>query len=99
MREEATDRTAFFALPGGVGTLDEIFEVLALFQLRRVGSKHPVPFALMNYDGCFDSLIAFLEKDMVAYGSLREDELVPHWRACATNEEAMAYLNEFYGAE
>ena len=89
----------FVAMPGGVGTLDEIFEVLALFQLRRVGSAHPVPFALMNYDGCFDSLIAFLEKDMVAYGSLREDELVPHWRACATNEEAMAYLREFYGAE
>ena len=66
----------------------EIFEVLALFQLRRVGSAHRFR-SRSDYDGCFDSLIAFLEKDMVLYRSLGEDELVPHWRACATNEEAI----------
>ena len=76
----------------GVGTLDEIFEVLALLQLRRIGSAHPVPFVVMNYDGCYDGLLQFLERDMVRYGSLRENELAPHWRACRTNEEALAYL-------
>jgi predicted Rossmann-fold nucleotide-binding protein len=40
--------------PLGVGTLDEIFEVLALLQLRRIGSAEPVPFLVMNYDGCYD---------------------------------------------
>ena len=96
MRNTEDDRTAFFALPGGVGTLDEIFEVLALTQLRRIGSAHPVPFIVMNYDGCYDGLLQFLEKDMVQYGSLREDELVPFWKACSTNEEALAFLEEFY---
>ena len=50
----------------------------------------------MNYDGCYDGLLQFLEKDMVQYGSLREDELVPFWKACSTNEEALAFLEEFY---
>ena len=97
MRCAHTDRTAFFALPGGVGTLDEMFEVLALLQLKRIGSAHPVPFVVMNYDGCFDGLLAFLEVDMVQYGSLREGELAPFWKVCGTNDEALAYLEEFYG--
>lgn len=96
VRCSSTDRTAFFALPGGVGTLDEIFEVLALLQLRRMGSDHPVPFVVMNYDGCFDGLLAFIEQDLVRYGSLREGELDTHWKVCRTNQEALAYLEEFY---
>lgn len=98
VRRAAADRTAFFALPGGVGTLDEVFEVLALLQLRRMGSEHPVPFVVMNYDGVFDGLLAFLEQDMVRYGSLREGELEPHWKVCRTNAEALAYLDEFYNS-
>ena len=82
-REEHAGRShGVLRAPGGVGTLDEIFEVLALLQLRRIGSAHPVPFVVMNYDGCYDGLLQFLERDMVRYGSLREHELAPHWRAC-----------------
>ena len=99
VRREVSDRTAFFALPGGVGTLDEIFEVLALLQLKRMGSEHRVPFIVMNYDGCFDGLLQFLERDMVSYGCLSDGELDPHWKVCGTNEEALAYLKEFYDAE
>ena len=57
VRNAPTDRTAFFALPGGVGTLDEIFAVLALVQPRRIGSAEPVPFLVMNYDGCYDGRV------------------------------------------
>ena len=73
--------------------------MLALLQLRRIGSAHPVPFIVMNYDGCFDGLLQFLEKDMVEYGSLRDGELRPHWRACGTNDEALAYLADFYAEQ
>mmetsp|Transcript_37238 Transcript_37238/g.92058 ORF Transcript_37238/g.92058 Transcript_37238/m.92058 type:complete len:81 (-) Transcript_37238:108-350(-) len=73
-----------------------MFEVLALLQLKRMGSAHPVPFVVMNYDGCFDGLLAFLEVDMVQYGSLREGELAPFWKVCGTNQEALAYLDHFY---
>ena len=96
VRTRAEEKTAFFALPGGVGTLDEIFEVLALLQLKRIGSAHPVPFIVMNYDGCYDKLLGFLEDDMVRYGSLKEGELAPYWTVCRTNEEALQYLDQFY---
>jgi predicted Rossmann-fold nucleotide-binding protein len=99
VRANPHDRTAFFLLPGGVGTLDEAFEVLALMQLRRIGSTRQVPFLVMNYDGVYDGLLDFLNRDMVEYGGLREGELEPHWHECRSNAEALAYLAEFYARE
>jgi uncharacterized protein (TIGR00730 family) len=99
VRASPSDRTAFIALPGGVGTLDEIFEVLALLQLRRMGTNARVPFIMMNYDGCYDGLLNFLNRDMVRYGALAPDELAPHLVACDTNADALAHLAAFYAAE
>jgi uncharacterized protein (TIGR00730 family) len=48
---------AFVALPGGVGTLEEIFEVYTWTQLG-LQSK---PCAFLNVAGYYDSLISFLE--------------------------------------
>jgi uncharacterized protein (TIGR00730 family) len=48
---------AFVALPGGVGTLEEIFEVYTWTQLG-IQSK---PCAFLNVAGYYDSLISFLE--------------------------------------
>ncbi|MBN2727888.1 MAG: TIGR00730 family Rossman fold protein [Bacteroidales bacterium] len=47
---------AFIALPGGFGTLDELFEVLTAFQL----SLMTKPIAILNTNGYFDSVINFL---------------------------------------
>ena len=44
VRNNSFDKTAVVALPGGIGTLDEVFEILALIQLERIGSKFHVPF-------------------------------------------------------
>ena len=46
----------FIALPGGVGTLDELFEILAWAQL----SIHDHPVGLLNVDNFYDPLIALL---------------------------------------
>ncbi len=46
----------FVALPGGVGTLDELFEILAWAQL----SIHDHPVGLLNVDGFYDPLVALL---------------------------------------
>jgi uncharacterized protein (TIGR00730 family) len=48
---------AFLALPGGLGTLEEICEVVTLAQL----GIHAKPCAVLNVGGYFDSLLAFLD--------------------------------------
>ena len=49
---------AFVALPGGFGTLDELFEILTWAQLR----FHRKPIGLLNVAGFFDPLLAWIEK-------------------------------------
>ncbi len=48
---------AFLALPGGFGTGDEMFEALTWSQL----SLHAKPIGLLNVDGYFDPLLAWLD--------------------------------------
>ncbi|APR87619.1 Lysine decarboxylase family protein [Minicystis rosea] len=62
---------AFVALPGGFGTLDEIFEVLTWSQL----GLHKKPVALLDVDGYWTSLVAFLDH------AAREGLLRPEHRA------------------
>ena len=49
---------AFAALPGGAGTLDELFEAWTWTQL----GIHNKPVGLLNVIGYFDPLIAFLDR-------------------------------------
>jgi len=48
---------AFIAMPGGIGTLDEIFEVMSWNQLGIMDK----PMGLLNIKGYYDQLYAFLE--------------------------------------
>jgi len=48
---------AFVALPGGLGTLEEIFEVAAWAQLK----LHSKPIGLLNVAGYYDALMRFLD--------------------------------------
>jgi uncharacterized protein (TIGR00730 family) len=47
----------FLILPGGVGTLDELFEVMAFINL----GVHKKPCGLLNINGFYDSLIRFVD--------------------------------------
>ena len=48
---------AFISLPGGIGTLDETFELLTWCQL----GYHSKPCGLLNVTGYYDKLIEFLD--------------------------------------
>lgn len=48
---------AFIVAPGGIGTLDEFFEVLTLRSLGQTDK----PVILFNIDGYFDELLSFLK--------------------------------------
>lgn len=47
----------FIALPGGIGTLEELFEIWTWAQL----GFHNKPCGLLNVEGYYDSLIGFLD--------------------------------------
>jgi uncharacterized protein (TIGR00730 family) len=53
---------AFLALPGGIGTLEEFFEVWTWRQL----GYHDKPVGLLNMNGFFDSLLVFLNSAVQA---------------------------------
>ena len=57
----------FIALPGGFGTLDELFETLTWLQL----SFHGKPVGLLNVNGFFDGLLVFLDH-MASQGFLKQ---------------------------
>ncbi len=53
----------FVVLPGGFGTMDEMFEILTWKQLQ----LHDKPIIILNYDGYWDHLIALMN-NIIACG-------------------------------
>lgn len=60
---------AFIILPGGIGTMEEFFEVWTWEQLR----LHNKPIGVLNIDGYYDPLIKFLDRS-VKKGFLRKED-------------------------
>lgn len=58
----------FIAMPGGMGTLEELFEILTWLQL----GLHAKPIGLLNVNGFFDPLLEQLEL-MVKKGFMKYD--------------------------
>ncbi|WOL11688.1 putative cytokinin riboside 5'-monophosphate phosphoribohydrolase LOG4 [Canna indica] len=56
--EMAKNADAFIALPGGYGTMEELLEVIAWFQL----GIHDKPVGILNVDGYYNDLLALFEK-------------------------------------
>jgi uncharacterized protein (TIGR00730 family) len=56
-------------MPGGIGTLEELFEILTWSQL----GFHQKPIGVLNVDGFYDGLIAFLQ-NQVAQGFVKDNQ-------------------------
>lgn len=79
---------AFIALPGGIGTLDELFEAWSWNAL----GYHAKPFCLLNVGGFWDGMIAFVDhatESGFLSASRRRQLLV-----ATTPEEALNLLDE-----
>jgi uncharacterized protein (TIGR00730 family) len=61
---------AFIIMPGGLGTLDELFEAATLIQTRKMG-----PFPIICLGTEFWRELTALMKHLVAAGTVGEDEL------------------------
>ena len=62
---------AFIAMPGGFGTLDELFEAVTLIQTRRI---KPFPILLVGSD-YWGGLVDWIKDSMLSSGSIGEDDL------------------------
>lgn len=60
----------FITLPGGFGTLEELFEIATGLQL----GQHNKPIGLLNVNGFYDELLAALKK-MVTLGFVKQHNL------------------------
>jgi hypothetical protein len=67
----------FIAMPGGIGTLEEFFEVLSWAQL----GLHEKPCGLLNVSGYYDALIRFLDH------AVSQDFIKPKHRALMLVQE------------
>lgn len=73
-------------LPGGIGTLDELAESLALRQLR----YQMKPVVLVNAAGYFDPLLAFFDK--MRDEGFGQEETRGYFSVVSGSEEAVEYL-------
>jgi uncharacterized protein (TIGR00730 family) len=80
--------SAFVVLPGGVGTLDELFEAWSWNAL----GYHAKPFCLLNVDGFWDGMITFIDHATESgfLSAKRREQLL----VASTPEEALELLDE-----
>jgi uncharacterized protein (TIGR00730 family) len=84
MMETLSD--AFLALPGGMGTLEEVCEIYTWAQL----GLHTKPCGLLNVDGYYDPLLQLLD-NAVTTGFLRQE----HREAVLADDDPAALLDRF----
>ena len=79
---------AFLALPGGIGTLDELFEAWSWNAL----GYHAKPFCLLNVDGFWDGMIEFI--DHATQSGFLSPQRRKQLLVAQTPDEALELLDE-----
>ncbi|MDO4618215.1 MAG: TIGR00730 family Rossman fold protein [Clostridia bacterium] len=85
--EEMSD--AFIVAPGGIGTFEELFEVLTLKQLGR----HEKPIVILNTNGYYDSMLQTLKFTMES--KFLTEKCLELYKVVDTAEEAFEYIENY----
>ena len=85
--EEKSD--AFIVSPGGIGTLDEFFEILTLKQLGR----HNKAIVLYNINGFFDELESMMTKSINQH--FITDDCKELYKVCSNIDEMLDYIEAY----
>jgi uncharacterized protein (TIGR00730 family) len=81
---------AYVVLPGGFGTLDELFEAITLIQTRKM---RPFPVILMG-SSYWNDLVAFMSSHMLENGMVSKDDL-DIFKIMDNPEEIVDYIKRF----
>jgi uncharacterized protein (TIGR00730 family) len=79
---------AFIVMPGGIGTLEEAFEMLTWRQLHR----HRKPIVFVNIKGYWDSLVALM--DHIVDMDFAHDDLVGFYQVVNRAEDAVPLIQK-----
>jgi len=81
---------AFVALPGGLGTLEEVAEVLSF---RKLG-LHRRPIVLINAGGFYDPFLAQIERAIA--GGFERASRADDWRVAENASQAVDFCEELH---
>lgn len=82
----------FVILPGGMGTIDELFEALTLIQTKKI-KKMPVVLIGKDY---WDGLIDWIQSTMLEKESNISPDDMNLMKVVDTADEAVKYIEDFY---
>ncbi|MBM3805095.1 MAG: TIGR00730 family Rossman fold protein [Actinobacteria bacterium] len=85
---------AFICMPGGFGTLDEMFEILTLSQ---TGKGNPVPIVILDLPGdpFWEDLDTFIRNTLVPRKLVSVQDLALY-KICNSVDQAVLEINNFY---
>jgi uncharacterized protein (TIGR00730 family) len=81
----------YIVLPGGFGTLDEMFEAITLIQTHKM-VRFPVVLVKKSY---WQGLISWVEEQLLAEGMIGADDM-RLFRLVDTAEDAVEHIDKFY---
>ena len=81
----------FVVLPGGFGTLDELFEAFTLIQTHKIG-RFPIILMGTSY---WSGLFEWIKKTMLEQGNINKEDL-DLFQMTDSSDEAVLIIKSFY---
>ena len=82
----------FIVMPGGVGTLDELFEAITLIQTKKIG-RFPIVLVGSSF---WEGLIEWIKNTMLRKENNISPEDLDLFELVDTPQEAVDYIDNFY---